>query len=39
MIMPNEHSQAIPEHVLNEVQTRVNESLNLLKPYVVYSFR
>jgi hypothetical protein len=31
----NRHNQSIPEHVLHDVQMKIRESLEILKPYVV----
>ncbi|MDR1957946.1 MAG: hypothetical protein LBQ54_02700, partial [Planctomycetaceae bacterium] len=33
--MKNDHSQAIPEHVLKEAQARVDELIGLLSPYML----
>ena len=33
--MTNIHSQSIPQNVLDEVKQKINESLGLLKPYIV----
>ena len=33
--MTNNHSQSIPQNVLDEVKQKINESVGLLKPYIV----